>query len=98
MRCVVKLSAVLFVCAFAVSQLQAQTPRNVRVNYKQTTLKNGLRVITVEDHDAPVIAIAVNYNVGSRDERQGRTGAVFSRHSDGAPNRGEHGDVRLEIV
>ncbi len=74
MRCVVKLSAVLFVCAFAVSQLQAQTPRNVRVNYKQTTLKNGLRVITVEDHDAPVIAIAVNYNVGSRDEREGRTG------------------------
>ena len=74
MRFVVKLSAVLFVCAFAVSQLQAQAPRNVRVNYKETTLKNGLRVITVEDHDAPVIAIAVNYNVGSRDERQGRTG------------------------
>ena len=74
MRFVVKLSAVLFVCAFAVSELQAQAPRNVRVNYKETTLKNGLRVITVEDHDAPVIAIAVNYNVGSRDERQGRTG------------------------
>ncbi|MEP6819991.1 MAG: pitrilysin family protein [bacterium] len=74
MRYVVKLSAVLFVCAFAVLQLQAQAPRNVRVNYKETTLKNGLRVITVEDHDAPVVAIAVNYNVGSRDERQGRTG------------------------
>jgi len=71
MRYAVKLSAVLFVCVFA---LQAQTARNVRVSYKETTLKNGLRVITVEDHSAPVIAIAVNYNVGSRNERPGRTG------------------------
>jgi zinc protease len=72
MRSAAKLSAVLFVCVFAL-QVQAQT-RNIRVNYKETTLKNGLRVITVEDHSAPVIAVAVNYNVGSRDERKGRTG------------------------
>jgi len=39
-----------------------------------TTLPNGLRVIVVEDHAAPVFSIAVNYNVGSRNERQGRTG------------------------
>ena len=73
MRYAVKLSAVLLVCVFAL-QIQAQTARNVRVSYKETTLKNGLRVITVEDHSAPVIAIAVNYNVGSRNERPGRTG------------------------
>ena len=53
---------------------QAQTARNVRVDFKETTLKNGLRVITVEDHSAPVVAISVTYNVGSRDERKGRTG------------------------
>src|SRR5258705_4104410 len=45
-----------------------------KIQFTDTKLKNGLRVITVEDHDAPVVAIAVNYNVGSRDERQGRTG------------------------
>lgn len=73
MRYAARFLVVLMVCAFAV-QLQAQTTRNVRVNFKETTLKNGLRVVTVEDHDAPVIAIAVNYNVGSRDERRGRTG------------------------
>lgn len=73
MRYAVKLSAVLFVCVFAL-QIQAQTTRNVRVNYKETTLKNGLRVITVEDHTAPVVSTAVTYNVGSRDERKGRTG------------------------
>jgi predicted Zn-dependent peptidase len=44
------------------------------VNFKETKLKNGLRVITVEDHNAPVIAISITYNVGSRNERQGRTG------------------------
>jgi predicted Zn-dependent peptidase len=46
----------------------------VRVDFKETTLKNGLRVITVEDHSAPVVAISITYNVGSRDERPGRTG------------------------
>jgi zinc protease len=73
MRYAVRLSAVLFICAF-VLPTQAQTARNVRVNFKETTLKNGLRVITVEDHTAPVVATAVTYNVGSRNERQGRTG------------------------
>ncbi len=52
----------------------AQTQKQMRVDFKETTLKNGLRVITIEDHTAPVIAISVTYNVGSRDERKGRTG------------------------
>lgn len=64
----------LLICALAVLPGQAQTSRNVRVDFKETTLKNGLRVITVEDHSAPVVAISVTYNVGSRDERKGRTG------------------------
>ncbi|MGI8835734.1 MAG: M16 family metallopeptidase [Pyrinomonadaceae bacterium] len=73
MRHAMKLWLVVFVCLFAWQQAPAQT-RNIRVDYKETTLKNGLRVITVEDHSAPVVAIAVSYNVGSRDERKGRTG------------------------
>src|SRR5471032_156518 len=44
------------------------------VKFSDTTLDNGLRVIIAEDHFAPVYAIAVSYKVGSRDERQGRTG------------------------
>ena len=74
MRRVSKFLSPLFVCALAVLSAQAQGPRNVRVDYKETTLKNGLRVITVEDHSAPVVAISITYNVGSRNERQGRTG------------------------
>lgn len=74
MRRVSTLLLPLFICAFAVINGQAQAVRNVRVDFKETTLKNGLRVITVEDHSAPVVAISVTYNVGSRNERQGRTG------------------------
>jgi predicted Zn-dependent peptidase len=51
-----------------------QATRNPHVELKETRLANGLRVITVEDHTAPVIAVDVTYNVGSRNERPGRTG------------------------
>ena len=44
------------------------------IKFTDTTLDNGLRVIISEDHYAPVYAIAVSYKVGSRNERQGRTG------------------------
>jgi zinc protease len=74
MRRVSKILSLMFVCALAVLSAQAQGARNVRVDFKETTLKNGLRVITVEDHSAPVVAISITYNVGSRNERKGRTG------------------------
>jgi zinc protease len=64
------LLSALFVCALAATSV-AQVRR---VEYKETTLANGLRVILVEDSSAPVISIDVTYNVGSRDERKGRTG------------------------
>jgi len=44
------------------------------VIYTEHKLKNGLRVILAEDHSAPTYSISVTYNVGSRDERPGRTG------------------------
>jgi zinc protease len=45
-----------------------------RIPMKQFTLKNGLRVILSEDHSAPTYTICMDYNVGSRNERPGRTG------------------------
>src|SRR5215813_4727025 len=74
MRRVSKLLFSILLCAVFVTSAFAQTAKNVRVDYKETTLKNGLRVITVEDPSAPVIALSITYNVGSRNERQGRTG------------------------
>jgi zinc protease len=44
------------------------------IQFSDTRLANGLRVIISEDHYAPIYSIAVSYGVGSKDERQGRTG------------------------
>jgi predicted Zn-dependent peptidase len=49
-------------------------PSAVRVEFTDVTLANGLRVQLVEDHTAPVIALNIAYDVGSRNERPGRTG------------------------
>jgi predicted Zn-dependent peptidase len=71
-------TGLLLICALLSAGTSLAVPKEskgkVGVNYKETKLKNGLRVITVEDHTAPVIALAITYNVGSRDERKGRTG------------------------
>ncbi|MEO8623319.1 MAG: pitrilysin family protein [bacterium] len=52
----------------------APPSRSADLSFSDTRLKNGLRVIIAEDHNAPVYTIAISYNVGSRDERRGRTG------------------------
>jgi zinc protease len=67
-----KFVGAIFILALAAATF-AQS-RNPHVDMKETRLANGLRVITVEDHNAPVIAVDVTYNVGSRNERPGRTG------------------------
>jgi zinc protease len=51
--------------------VSAATPK---IEFTDTRLANGLRVIVAQDRSAPVFSVAVNYNVGSRDERRGRTG------------------------
>jgi zinc protease len=41
---------------------------------EQFILDNGLRVVLNEDTSVPVVSVAVYYDVGSRNEREGRTG------------------------
>ncbi len=41
---------------------------------QQFTLPNGLRVILSKDQSTPVVSVAVYYDVGSRNENEGRTG------------------------
>src|ERR671927_88633 len=60
---------VSLLAVLAVSVAAAQ-----KVTFTEHKLKNGLRVILSEDHSAPTYSINVVYNVGSRDERKGRTG------------------------
>ncbi len=53
----------------------------VELNYEQYTLENGLKVILHEDHSDPLVAIAIQYHVGSGREKPGKTGfAHFFEH------------------
>jgi predicted Zn-dependent peptidase len=54
--------------------LVAAEPEIPRLHFTDTRLGNGLRVIIAPEHSAPVVAVAVSYDVGSRNERPGRTG------------------------
>ncbi|TQV87159.1 M16 family metallopeptidase [Aliikangiella coralliicola] len=47
---------------------------DVDIPYQKYVLDNGLRVIVHEDRKAPIVAVSVWYNVGSKDEPKGRTG------------------------
>src|SRR5688572_28731204 len=45
-----------------------------RIPVERYTLANGLTVLLSQDRSAPVVAVNIWYNVGSRNERPGRTG------------------------
>jgi predicted Zn-dependent peptidase len=64
-------AAFLLTCLIATG---AQGAGQVRVDFTEVTLRNGLLVQLAEDHSAPVIALNVAYDVGSRNERKGLTG------------------------
>jgi len=70
-----RLFATLLGIALLTAASDAETPTPLRpIQFTDTRLANGLRVLIAEDHFAPVYAIAVSYRVGSKDERPGRTG------------------------
>src|SRR6185436_17900181 len=68
-----RLLASILVLGFLATTMSAQSALKP-IQFSDTRLSNGLRVIISEDHYAPVYAIAVSYAVGSKDERTGRTG------------------------
>jgi len=45
-----------------------------RIAFEQFTLPNGLRVIYSEDRSTPIVTVNLWYEVGSRNERAGRSG------------------------
>lgn len=76
------LAITLSLAALAFAALLACGPKahaspaaaEVHVPIKDFVLPNGLRVYLSEDHSAPTYSIAIAYDVGSRNERPGRTG------------------------
>ena len=46
----------------------------VEIPYESFTLSNGLRVLVHTDRKAPIVAVSVWYDVGSKHEPEGKTG------------------------
>ena len=44
------------------------------LNIKERTLANGLKVVSVQDNSSPTVAIHVWYNVGGKNDPQGKSG------------------------
>ena len=74
--CALLAAAMLAVPASFQGQTKATAAKSAvpKVVFKDVKLKNGLRVLLVEEHSAPVVSLALVYDVGSRNEKQGRTG------------------------
>ena len=48
----------------------------VTLDVKEKTLQNGLKILVVENHTAPVVSCLMRFKVGSVDERPGITGTA----------------------
>lgn len=73
------LASVVTFAPAAAQQLPAPAPvsslvRAIDIPYQEFTLKNGLRVVVHTDRKAPVVAVSVWYDVGSKHEPKGKTG------------------------
>lgn len=64
----------LFLLVLISTQLFAQTTDNITTK----TLKNGLQVVVVTDHRAPLAWFQIWYKVGSSDETLGKTGLAHA--------------------
>ena len=64
-------------CAFlaaALCAVGAQAQKAQKYPIEQFKLKNGMRVVLSQDKSAPVVGLALAYDVGSKDEAKGKTG------------------------
>ena len=74
--------------------------KTVDIPFEQFTLKNGLRVIVHTDRKAPLVAVSVWYDVGSKHEPKGKTGfAHLFEHLmfEGSENVGNFDDVVIAL-
>ncbi len=69
LRAMVAVLAVSFAGAGAGAQVKMP-----RLDFRDRTLPNGLRVLSAVDKSSPTVAIQVIYKVGSKDDPEGRSG------------------------
>lgn len=67
----------MLLCLIAWMPAHAQN----KIEFEEFDLKNGLHVILHQDNTLPIVAVSVLYQVGSKNEKPGRTGfAHFFEH------------------
>ena len=58
-------------CPAPDTRAQIKAPR---LNYRERSLANGLRIFSLQDKSSPTVSIQVWYKVGSKDDPEGRSG------------------------
>jgi len=66
--------AVLLLLSLVLFATVAQAENAIRLDVKEKVLGNGMRILVLENHTAPVVACFLRFNVGSVDEKPGITG------------------------
>lgn len=78
MRRLTVLIASLLLLVTPQQPLGASPQENPEANTYERTLANGLRVVVVEDHAAPVAQVHIWYRFGALDETPGKTGLAHA--------------------
>ena len=72
MRKINVLLSILMLCLF--TQIGFSQTKVAPLNIKERTLSNGLKVVSLQDNTSPTVAIHVWYDVGGKNDPQGRSG------------------------
>jgi zinc protease len=79
-KLMLRLGRTVLACALLLAPLASAPPpaqgqaRLPRLEFRDRTLPNGLRVLTAADRSSPTVSIQVWYKVGSKDDPEGRSG------------------------
>ena len=68
------LCALCGLCVLSTVGIASAAVRPPKLQYEITTLPNGLTLVLSEDHSTPIVHLNLAYHVGSKNEKQGRTG------------------------
>ncbi|MCX6226612.1 MAG: insulinase family protein, partial [Bacteroidia bacterium] len=86
-----KINLLLVLAILLMAACKPQPKSELNIPYEKYTLKNGMDVILSEDHSDPIVALTIQFHVGSNRESVGRTGFahlfehIMFQHSENVP-------------
>lgn len=67
----------MFICSVLAAfsqEIPTYKADDINIPYEKFVLDNGLTLVVHEDHKAPIVAVNVWYHVGSKNEKEGKSG------------------------